>query len=172
MYKMQDIQRIQPQQYCLHKSISVKNCAMEADDDRDFTTEEIRQLVERIDCKEAEAEDVITSKILMWTFERFPRLMTSLYIGCLRKGCVPKICKSARIIPLTKPGKDNCKDAFKYQPISLRNVGMKIHDKMLINRIVHVLYSNNLLNQNCFGFTPQKALKRGNSSKELRRLSA
>jgi hypothetical protein len=145
---------------------------MEADDDRDFTTEEIRQLLERIDCKEAEAEDVITSKILMWTFDRFPRLVTSLYIGCRRKGCVPKKWKSARIIPLTKPGKENCKDAFKYRQTNLLNVGIKIHDKMLINRIVHVLYSNNFLNQNCFGFTPQKALKRGNSSKELRRFSA
>ena len=28
---------------------------------------------------------------------------------------------------------------------------------MLINRIIHFLYSNNLLNQNQFGFTPQKS---------------
>jgi hypothetical protein len=42
---------------------------------------------------------IFTSIILMWTFERFPPLVTSLYNGCLRKGCFPKRWKRARIIP-------------------------------------------------------------------------
>jgi len=79
-------------------------------------------------------EHDIKSKILMWTFKRFPGLMTLLYIGYLRKGCVHKIWKSARIIPLTKPGKENCKDTFKYRPIRILNVGSKVIEKLLINR--------------------------------------
>ena len=59
--------------------------------------------------------------------------------------------------PHNKPGKESCKDASKYRPISLLNVGGKILEKLLINRIMHFLYSNDLLNQNQFGFTPQRS---------------
>ena len=112
---------------------------METEDDRDFTHTDI------------------TSKILMWTSEKFPRLVTSFYNGCLREGCFPKKWMRARIIPLTKPGKENCNDASKYRPISLLNVGGKVLEKLLINRVTHALYSNDLLNQNQFGFSPQRS---------------
>ena len=69
----------------------------------------------------------------------FPRLVTSLYNGCLRKGCFPKRWKKARIISLTKPGKENCNDTSKYRPISLLNVGGKVLEKLLISRIMYFL---------------------------------
>jgi hypothetical protein len=68
----------------------------------------------------------------------------------------PKKWKTAKIIPVTKPGKQNIKDVSKYRPISLINVGGKVLEKILISRIVHI-YSNNLLNQNQYGFTPRKS---------------
>jgi hypothetical protein len=132
---------------------------MAKEDDREFTTGEIRQTITSIDHKKSPGEDGITSKILTWAFENFPRIVTSLYNGCLRKGCFPKRWKTARIIPLIKPGKENCNDASKYRPISLLNVGGKVLEKLLINRIMHFLYSNDSLNQNQFGFSPQKVLQ-------------
>jgi hypothetical protein len=74
--------------------------------------------------------------------------MTTLYNGCLRRGCFSSRWKRARIIPITKPGKENCNDASKYRPISLLNLAGKVLEKMLINRIMHFLYSNELLNKN------------------------
>ena len=130
---------------------------METEDNMEFTTEEIRQAIKSIDHKKAPGEDGITSKIIMWTFERFPQIMISLYNGCLSKGCFPKRWKRARIIPLIKPGKENSNDASKYRPISLLNVGGKMLEKLLINSIMHYLYSNNLLNPNQYGFSPQKS---------------
>ena len=100
---------------------------------------------------------VITSKIVLWTFERFLLLVTSLYNGCLKEGCFPIRWKRAKIIPLTKPGKEKCSDASKYWPISLLNTGGKVLEKLLINRIIHFLYTNDLLNQKQFWFTPQKS---------------
>ena len=70
---------------------------------------------------------------------------------------MPKRWKRARIIPLIKPGKENCNDASKCRPISLLNTGGKVFEKLLINRIMHFLYNNELLHQNQFGFTPQKS---------------
>jgi hypothetical protein len=79
---------------------------VKTEDDRDFTAEEIKQTIKSIDYKKAAGEEGITSKILLWTFERFPRLMTTLYNGCLGTGCFPRRWKRARIIPITKPGKE------------------------------------------------------------------
>jgi hypothetical protein len=74
--------------------------------------------------------------------------VTSLYNGCLRKGCFPKRWKKARVIPITKPGKENCNDTSKYRPISLLNVGGKVLEKLLISRIMYFLNSKDLLNPN------------------------
>ena len=97
--------------------------SMGTEDDREFTAEEIRYTIKSKDHKKKPGEDGITSKILLRTFERFPRLVTSLYDGCLKEGCFPKKWKKARIIPLTKPGKENCNDKSKFRPIGLINAG-------------------------------------------------
>jgi len=65
--------------------------------------------------------------------------------------------EKVKIIPITKLGKENSTDVSKFRPISLINVGGKILEKILINRIMHHVYSNNLLNYNQFGFTPKKS---------------
>ena len=44
-----------------------------------------------------------------------------------------------------------------YRPISLINVAGKVMEKLLINRIMHRVYRNVLLNSNQYGFTPQKS---------------
>ena len=125
-------------------------------DDRDFTQEEIQQIIKEMDNKKAPGEDGITSLILLRAFKIFPRLITTIYNGCLRTGCFPKIWKRAKLIPIVKPGKENSAEVSKFRPISLINIGGKILEKALINRIMHHLHTNNLLNQNQFGFTPQK----------------
>jgi hypothetical protein len=43
----------------------------------------------------------------------------------------------------------------KFRPISSINVGGKVLEKL--NRIMHRVYTKNLLNHNKFGFTPKKA---------------
>jgi retron-type reverse transcriptase len=80
-----------------------------------------------------------------------------LYNECLRKGCFPKKWEKAKIIPVTKPGKESSTEASKFRPISLINVGGKVLQKLFINRIIHHVYSNDLMNHNQFGFTPKKS---------------
>jgi hypothetical protein len=46
---------------------------------------------------------------------------------------------------------------LKFRPISLINVGGKVLEKLLINRIMYNAYTNNRLNHNQFGFTPKKS---------------
>lgn len=74
----------------------------------------------------------------------FPSFITAMYNGCLKRGCFPKQWKKSRIIPIMKPGKENCMEATKFRPISLLNVGGKVLEKLLINRIMHHVYSKAL----------------------------
>jgi len=62
--------------------------------------------------------------------------------------------EEAKIILITKPDTQNSKDVTKYRPISLFNVGGKVLEKALINRINHI-YSTEFLRKNQYGFIPQ-----------------
>jgi hypothetical protein len=61
------------------------------------------------------------------------------------------------MIPIVKPGKEGSVEASKYRPISLFNVGGKVLEKLLIDRINHHIFSHSLANGNQYGFLPQKS---------------
>jgi len=126
-------------------------------DDREYTPDEIETAIEAISSKKAPGEDGITSDIFKRAYKQLPKLINTIYSKCLRQGCFPKRWKRVKVIPITKPGKEDTRDPSKYRPISLINVGGKVLEKILINRIMHHVYTNNLLNNNQFGFTPKKS---------------
>jgi hypothetical protein len=78
-----------------------------------------------------------------------------MYNGCLRNGVFPKRWKREKLIPIIKPGQENNEDVSKFRPISLLNIGGKVLEKVLINIINYYVYSNDLMNSNQYGFTPQ-----------------
>jgi retron-type reverse transcriptase len=103
----------------------------------------------------APGEDGITSDILQSAFNLLPKSTTAMYNGCLRMACFSRIWKRAKIIRIVKPGKEASNDISKYRPISLINTTAKVLEKVLINRIMHHIYTNNLMSNNQYGFTPQ-----------------
>jgi hypothetical protein len=78
-----------------------------------------------------------------------------MYNGCLSSGVFPKRWKRAILIPTIKPGKENSEDVSKFRPVSLLNIGVDVLEKALINRVTYHVYSNNSMNNNQYGFTPQ-----------------
>ena len=78
-----------------------------------------------------------------------------MYNCCLRKGTFPKRWKIAKLIPFTKPGKENSENASKFRPIILLNIGGKVLEKAMINRINHHVYTTDYINHNQYGFTRQ-----------------
>jgi hypothetical protein len=65
-----------------HKQIRVQSQeTVNSPDDREFTIEEIRNTVERMDNKKAPGEDGITGEIYKQTFEIFPKFITTMYNG-------------------------------------------------------------------------------------------
>jgi hypothetical protein len=95
------------------------------------------QIIEGFNPRKAPGPDGITSEILTLIFKSIPKTVTLIYNDCLRRGCFPKNWKIAKIIPITKPGKEDSSDPSKYRPISLLNIGGKVLEKLLINRIMH-----------------------------------
>jgi hypothetical protein len=75
--------------------------------------------------------------------------------ACLKEGCFPTKWKNSVIIPIIKPGKENCNDVSKYRPIRLLNIGGKLLERLIIDRLLFHIYSNNLFD-NQYRFTPQK----------------
>ena len=59
---------------------------------------------------------------------------------------------------IIKPGTLNSQEVAKYRPISLLNIGGKILEKVLINRINHHIHSTEYLNRNQYGFIPQTSI--------------
>ena len=90
----------------------------------------------------------ITNEIAKLIFKAIPKTISSIYNECLRKGNFPTNCKTAKVIPITKPGKKGVGNPSKYRPISLLNTEGKILEKFLIQRIMHHAYTTEALNKN------------------------
>jgi hypothetical protein len=129
---------------------------MHTPDDDTLTKQEIQAVLEKFDPRKATGEDALNSEILLRTFRSFPTFFTELYNECLRRGIFPKQWKRSITLPIVKPGKEGINEVSKYRPISLLNLGDKVLEKLLIDRINHHLHSNSLLNKNQYGFLPQK----------------
>jgi len=126
-------------------------------DDAEFTQGEIKQSIESFNGKKTPGMDGITIDIFLRTFNKFPRIIKAVYNKCLKMGSFPRRWKTAKIIPKAKPDKVNSMDQSKYRPISFFNIGGKVIEKLLINRINHHMYKNELLTDCQYGFTPQKS---------------
>jgi hypothetical protein len=85
-------------------------------DDREFNLAEIRNAVESMNNKKAPGEDGITGEIFKQAFETFPKYITAMYNGRLRKGVFPKRLKRAKLIPIVKPGKEDSEEVTKFRP--------------------------------------------------------
>jgi hypothetical protein len=92
----------------------------------------------------------------MRAFQQFPLFFTQRYNPCLKKGCFPKKRKLSVIIPIIKPGKEQCNDVSNYRPISLLNIEGKVLERLMIDRMLFHIYSNDPFNGNQYGFTPQR----------------
>ena len=125
-------------------------------DDKCFTVEETRRVITSMDNKKAPGIDGITGEVYKSVFEILPEYLTAMYNSCLNRGIFPKRWKTAKMIPIVKPGKENSDEPSKFRPISLLNVGGKVLEKMLINRINHQIYSHALMSGNQYGFMPHK----------------
>jgi Reverse transcriptase (RNA-dependent DNA polymerase) len=68
----------------------------------------------------------------------------------------PETWTEALTVPILKPGKDP-RIPSSYRPISLTNCLCKLLEKIINNRLVHVLESTKLFNNQQYGFRKQRS---------------
>jgi len=139
-----------------HKQIREQS-KEQATEDREYTIEEVENVIAELKHKKAPGEDAITAEIYQRVHKQIPTSVFTLYNECLRRGQFPRKWKKVKIVPITKPGKENSTDVTKFRPISLTNVAAKVLEKLLINRIMHYVYKNDHTSRKQYGFTPQKS---------------
>ena len=104
-------------------------------DDKEFTQDKVRQVIEGFKPKKEPGPNGITNEIIKLVFKAIPKTMTSIYNECLRTGCFPENWKIAEILPIAKPGREDSQDPSKYRPISLLNTEGKVLE-LLIKRVI------------------------------------
>jgi ribonuclease HI len=127
------------------------------DDDPSFTEGEIEDIMSNINPDKAPGEDHFTADICLHFFNVDKSLVTGMYNACLRISHFPTQWKTARVIVIPKPGKDDLQDIKSYRPIGLISVFGKVLEKVIINRINWHFHRQGKLSLKQFGFTPQKS---------------
>jgi len=125
----------------------------DSEGDEEFTPQEVTQ---NMGNKKAPGGDGIPNEVWKCVSAILSRYLTAVYNGCVREGVFPKRWKKASIIHTVKPDKEGSDEVSKFRPISLIYSGGKMLEKLLINRINHNVFSRGHMNENQFGFRPQK----------------
>ena len=81
---------------------------------------------------------------------KFTDALAKVISASFNEGIFPKQLKTARVIPIFKSGSK--KDVSNYRPISLLDAFSKIYEKLMHNRVVDFLESNNSLHDLQYGF--------------------
>jgi hypothetical protein len=110
-----------------------------------------------MDNKKAPGEGGITAEIFKQTFKILPKIITAMYNDCLKTECSRRYGRRQKLYRLPNQTHKSSQDVTKYRPISLLNIGGKILEKALINRINLHIYSTEFLKKNQHGFIPQKS---------------
>jgi hypothetical protein len=100
--------------------------------DKEFTQEEVGQVIEGLKQKKVSGPNEITNEIAKLIFKVIPKTITSIYKECLKNGSFPANWKIAKMIPIAKPGKGESGNPTKYRLISLLNTEGKVLEKLLI----------------------------------------
>lgn len=77
-------------------------------------------------------------------------ILVNIFNNCLTHGIFPKAFKKAIVHPIFKSGDRN--STSNYRPISVLTVLSKIFEKIINNRLINFLDSNNILSSNQYGF--------------------
>ncbi|XP_072948186.1 uncharacterized protein [Epargyreus clarus] len=123
-------------------------------DDPKFTPAELDLVLKAMNPKKAPGSDGLTADICTEAIQSGREVFMAIANKCLELAHFPKQWKTAHVVILRKPGKDDYTKPKSYRPIGLLPVMGKIIEKLMVGRIQwHILPT---LNKTQYGFTPQR----------------
>jgi ribonuclease HI/exonuclease III len=117
----------------------------------EFSMSEMERVIEETKNNKAAGEDEIPYELIKHLGRKAKELLLAIYNRCWAGEEIPSKWLTAIIKPLLKEGKDQ-KKTISYRPVSLTACLGKILEKMVADRLMHVLESRRLLNDNQAGF--------------------
>ena len=115
-----------------------------------ITEEEVNKLLKDLQVNKSAGPDQINPRVLYECADVLSKPLTVLFNKSLTSGIVPKDWKMAHICPIHK--KDEKHMASNYRPVSLTSVVSKVMERVVKERIMNYLYSNNKLSDCQYGF--------------------
>ena len=148
------------QNFLKHKRISEKKkinfkSSNEEYYNRDFSEDELKSSLSRAH-DTAEGPDKIHYQLLKHLPTESMALLLDIFNYIWQSGDFPDCWREATVIPLPKPGKDHS-DPNNYRPISLTSCVCKTFERMINDRLVWYLESNNILTDIQCGFRKRKS---------------
>jgi ribonuclease HI len=120
-----------------------------------FTLQELRESLDKSH-DTACGPDQIHYQLLKHLPDTSLLVLLSIYNRIWENGELPPSWKEATIIPIAKPGKD-ASDPSNYRPIALTSCVCKTLERMINNRLVWFLESNNLISNFQSGFRTRRS---------------
>ena len=127
----------------------------EEESEQVFTMEEMERVIKEAKNNKAAGEDDIPYEMIKNLGPKARELLLHLYNRCWDGEGIPHKWRTAIIKPLLKEGKDP-KLTVSYRPISLTSCMGKLLEKIVADRLIHILETRNLLNDNQAGFRPNR----------------
>ena len=114
------------------------------------TPEEIICIVNSLKSNDSFGVDEIPITIIKAVIPYIAKIFSKILNCCLSNGIFPDSMKIAKVCPIYKSGEKN--DFTNYRPISLLPSFSKIFEKIVYNRLIEFINSNNVLSVNQYGF--------------------
>ncbi|GBL97235.1 Retrovirus-related Pol polyprotein from type-1 retrotransposable element R1 [Araneus ventricosus] len=128
-----------------------------------FSAWEIQGVIDQMAPRKAPGLDGLTVEVVRVLHQKCPSLLLHLLNKCLALGCFPDTWKTAKLVFLAKPGKEQSR-AGSYLPICLLTVISKVFDKLLTQRLTFHFKSKGLLHPRQHGFRVGRSCETANNS--------
>jgi hypothetical protein len=116
-----------------------------------LTIEEVEEKVMEAKAWKAPGQDGLPAMVWKELWSMVKERVLHLFHILLSEGRLPDQWRTAKIIPLKKPGKDDYKKAKAWSPISLLSTLGKILEAVVADRISYAVETYGLLPTNHFG---------------------
>lgn len=107
-----------------------------------FSTEELNLAIATLNHSAPGPDSIHNIMLKNLTPEKKEELL-SLYNNSWNTGFIPSTWKTAKIVPILKPGK-NPNMASSYRPIALSNTMLKLLERMVLSRLIWILEKETL----------------------------
>ncbi len=119
------------------------------------TPEHIKKIIKNLKPKQSQDAQGISTKMIKFIGNEIAAPLSHIFYLSLTTGEFPSKLKLCRVIPIFKAG--NTLECDNYRPISLLSSVSKIQEKIVAQKLVNHLLSNDLLYPHQYGFLPKRS---------------